>query len=61
MEDIVLLLYRVCHIEGSVLLILQGKFLIGIGGGLALSRLDSKATIFMWGDSGFKPDLVVLL
>ena len=60
-EDIVFLLYRVCHIEGVSSLILQGKFLIGIGGGLALSHLDSKATIFMWGCSGFKPDLVASL
>ena len=55
------LLYRACHIEGVSSSILQGKLLIGIGGGLALSHIDSKATTFMWGCSGFKPDLVASL
>ena len=59
-EDIVFFLYRVCHIEGQFFDSTR-KVLIGIGGGLALSHLDSKATIFMWECSGFKPDLVVSL
>ena len=43
------LLYRACHIEGVSSLILQGKLLIGIGGGLAQSHIDSKATTLCGG------------
>ena len=38
-----------------------GKLLIGIGGGLALSHIDSKATTFIWGCSGCSPDLIASL
>ena len=55
------LLYRECHIEGDSPSILEGKLLVGNGGGSALSHIDSKAFIFIRGCFGFRPVLVASL
>ena len=54
-------LYKACHIEGVSSSILHGKLLIDVGGGSALSHIDSKATTFIWGCSGCSPDLITSL